>query len=136
MEGLHEIKEMLMREVEEMSRKGELDYMSLDTLHKLTDTIKNIDKIMMLERGGYSRDGGTSRAGNSNGNSYSDNSYGAEDSYNSGESYRRRRDARGRYSREDGRDQMVNQLEGLMGQAGTDHEREAIRRCMEQLRGM
>lgn len=30
---------------------------TLDTVHKLTDTIKNIDKIMMLEDGDYSRTG-------------------------------------------------------------------------------
>ena len=45
MRGLHEIKEMLCKELEEYARKGELSAGSLDALHKLTDTIKNIDKI-------------------------------------------------------------------------------------------
>ena len=42
---------------------------------------------------------------------------------------------RGHYSREDGREQMMEQLEGMMRNAGSEKEREAIRRCMEQLRG-
>ena len=49
MKALHELREMLCRELDDIAGKGELTAGSLETVHKLTDTIKNIDKIMMLE---------------------------------------------------------------------------------------
>jgi len=54
----------------------------LEVIHKLTDTIKNIDKICMLEEeGGYSQDGG-------DGASYGGGTYGNGSSYaNRGKHY-------------------------------------------------
>lgn len=50
-------------------------------------------------------------------------------------SYARNRDARGRYSRRGySRDGMVEELEDLMNEASTEQEKEAIRRCIEQMR--
>ena len=43
---------------------------------------------------------------------------------------------RGHYSRDDGRDDMVNRLEGLMSRAGSDRDREEIRRMIDQMKGM
>ena len=37
------------------------------------------------------------------------------------------------YSRADAKDDMMDQMEALMEQAGSEKEREAIRRCMGQL---
>ena len=55
---MHELKDKLCEELEEIARKGELGAGDLEIVHKLTDTIKNIDKIEMLEEDdGYSRDG-------------------------------------------------------------------------------
>lgn len=52
---MHELKKMLMKELMEYEKKGELSAGSLEAIHKLTDTIKNIDKIEMLEgEEGYS----------------------------------------------------------------------------------
>ena len=48
MEHLHKIKDMLVRELEEFARKESIESYDLDMIHKLTDTIKNIDKIDML----------------------------------------------------------------------------------------
>lgn len=57
MEYMHELKDKLCDELEEIARKGELGAGDLEIIHKLTDTIKNIDKIEMLEDGdGYSMD--------------------------------------------------------------------------------
>lgn len=132
MKALHELKEKLHEELEEMAEKSDdMTFVDLEQLHKLTDTIKNIDKIMMLEEeGGYSeridRDMMYGRG--------SSNNRGG-DGMDGGTSYRRKRDSRGRYSRDDGRDHLVNQLEDMMEGAGSDRDREAIRRCMEQLRG-
>lgn len=63
MRTLKELREKFCEELDEIARKGELNAGDLETVHKLTDTIKNIDKICILEEDdGYSRDNGrTSR---------------------------------------------------------------------------
>ena len=131
MEYMHELKEKLCDELEEIARKGELGAGDLEIIHKLTDTIKNLDKIEMLEDGGYSQAG--------------DWEADMRGTYGRGSSYRgRKRDSMGRYSREgrggrggysrhDAKEAMMDQMEDLMAQAGSEKEREAIRRCMNQL---
>lgn len=131
MEYMHELKEKLCDELEEIARKGELGAGDLEIVHKLTDTIKNLDKIEMLEDGGYSQAG--------------DWEADMRGTYGRGSSYRgRKRDSMGRYSREgrggrsgysrnDAKEAMMEQMEMLMDQAGSEREREAIRRCMGQL---
>lgn len=135
MEYMHELKEKLCDELEEIARKGEFSAGDLEAVHKLTDTIKNLDKIEMLEDG-YSQAGDWEIEGRA---------------YNRGSSYaRRKRDSMGRYSRDgrmmrggyrdgrmysraDAKEDMMDQMEALMEQAGSEKEREAIRRCMNQL---
>ena len=131
MEYMHELKEKLCDELDEIARKGELGAGDLEIIHKLTDTIKNLDKIEMLEDGGYSQAG--------------DWEADMRGTYGRGSSYRgRKRDSMGRYSREgrggrgghsrhDAKEAMMEQMEMLMDQAGSEREREAIRRCMGQL---
>ena len=132
MEYMDKLREKLCDELDEIARKPEMSAGDLETAHKLTDTIKNIDKIAMLEEdGGYSQAGDWEMEGRG--------------SYNRGSSYRgRKRDRMGRYSREgrggrggysrhDAKDAMMEQMEMLMDQAGSEREREAIRRCMGQL---
>ena len=58
MKALYELKDKFEMELEELARKGELGAGDLELAHKLTDTIKNIDKICALEEdGGYSEAG-------------------------------------------------------------------------------
>ena len=45
MESLHKLKKMMCRELDEISNKGDMSAGDLEAVHKLTDTIKNIDKI-------------------------------------------------------------------------------------------
>ena len=52
---MYDLRDMLCKELDEITRKGELGAGDLDIVHKLTDTIKNIDKIEMLEDDGYSQ---------------------------------------------------------------------------------
>ena len=142
MKSLHELKDMLCEELEKIAEKGELSAGTLETVHKLTDTIKNIDKIEMLEDDGYSEDGGWEARGSyGRGGSYErggsrmgGRSYDGG-SYNNGGSYanRGKHYVRGHYSRDDGRQYMMEQLEEMMHSAGNEKERSAIRRCMEQL---
>ena len=128
MKHLDALKDMLCEELEEITRKGELSAGDLDTAHKLTDTIKNIDKIQMLEDGDYSRTGeweadmrGT---------------YG-RDGYNRGNSYAKRGShyVRGHYSRNDGRERMIADIEDMMRDA-TGEERDVYKRAADILRNM
>ena len=131
MEYMYELKDKLCDELDEIARKPEMGAGDLEIIHKLTDTIKNLDKIEMLEDGGYSQAG--------------DWEADMRGTYGRGSSYRgRKRDSMGRYSREgrggrggysrhDAKEAMMEQMEMLMDQAGSEREREAIRRCMGQL---
>lgn len=145
MKSLYELKEMLCEELDKIAEKGELSAGSLETIHKLTDTIKNIDKIEMFEDGGYSEDGGWSMRGGSyaggggrrgrGGSNAGGGRGGRGGSYDGGDSYANRGQhyVRGHYSRDDGREYMMEQLESMMREAGSEKEREALRRCMTQL---
>lgn len=125
---MHRIKEFLMKELESIDKKGQLSMSDLDKVHKMTDTIKNIDKIEMLEDGGYSEDGYYMGEGRVYGTSYAG---------------RRKRDSMGRYSRDDGRkgggysyrdkDDMLEHLNEMLEEAGGTKEREAIKRCIREL---
>ena len=127
MKALYDLKEMLSAELEEIARKPEMGAGDLELVHKLTDTIKNIDKICALEEeGGYSEAGDWEGAYN-RGSSYS----------NRGKHYVRghySRDGRiGDYSRHDARNAMLERAQDLMGSATTAREREAVRRLISEL---
>lgn len=135
MKNIEELKEKLCKELEEFAQKPKMGPGDLEIVHKLTDTIKNIDKIEMLEDGDYSEDGygrGSSYA--NRGRHYVRGHYSRADGYHDGMmgvSYAR--DSRGRYSRADGKEYMMDRMEELMDEAGSDREREIIQRCMAQL---
>ena len=97
---LEDLKEMLCKELEKIAEKGELSAGMLETVHKLTDTIKNIDKIEMLEEeGGYSEGSDWMGEGRMYGTSYGNE---GGNSYARGRGRNAKRDSRGRYSREGG----------------------------------
>lgn len=149
MEKLYKIKEAIWEELDksETARSGELKGGELEAIHKLTDTIKNIDKICILEEeSGYSQDGGEGGGSYGGGSSYANRGqhivrrhYSRDGgSYNGGGQggYSSRRGGgrggRGGYSREDGRSEMMEHLEMAMDSA-TDQDRETIKRFMRQL---
>ena len=135
MEYMYELKDKLCDELEEIARKGDFSAGDLEAVHKLTDTIKNLDKIEMLEDGGYSQAGDWEIEGRA---------------YNRGNSYaRRKRDSMGRYSRDgrmmhggyrDGRmysraeakEDIMDQIENMMGDAD-EKEKTILRRAMTEL---
>ncbi len=127
--NLYDLREMLCEELDEYNRdaKNGLNERTLDTVHKLTDTIKNIDKIMMLEDGDYSRTGEWEADMRGN--------YGRTENYNRGNSYanRGRHYVRGHYSRGDGRERMISDVETMMQEA-TGTERDAYKRALDILR--
>lgn len=132
MEYMHDLKDKLCKELEEIARKPEMSAGDLEAVHKLTDTIKNLDKIEMLEDGGYSRDGDWEMEGRG--------------SYERGASYRgRKRDSMGRYSRDgryspttrmysraEAKDDMMAKLEEMMDHA-SEQERTILRQAMDKL---
>ena len=129
--NLYDLREMLCKELDEYNRdaKNGLNERVLDTVHKLTDTIKNIDKIMMLEDGDYSRTGEWEADMRG--------SYGRTENYNRGNSYanRGRHYVRGHYSRGDGRERMISDIENMM-QDATGAERDAYKRALDILSNM
>ena len=150
MKNLRKLKDMLCEELEKIAMKGELTAGSLETVHKLTDTIKNIDKIEMLEddEDGYSeRRDSMGRYARADGMMYH------EPNDERGSSYRSRRgthyvrghysrddgmgagmrETRGGYSREDSKDRMMHEMGELMEEA-TEDERRTLERAMMIIR--
>lgn len=154
MKELYELKEKLCEELEELARKQEMGAGDLEVIHKLTDTIKNIDKICMLEEEGYSEDGyggGSSYANRGKhyvrghysregGSSYDGGSYEGGGQGGGGYSSRRGGGRGGRggsrrgggYSRDDGRSEMMEHLEMALDSAN-EEDRETIKRFMQKL---
>ncbi len=124
MKSMYDLRDMLCKELDEISRKGELGAGDLDIAHKLTDTIKNIDKIEMLEDDGYSQ-----RRYSRDGDWETD----MRGTYGKGNSYARRGThyVRGHYSRDGARDDIKRQLQEMLDNADDESIRKAIQRCMD-----
>lgn len=104
MEYIEKIKKMLCKELDEYAMKSKLSMADIDVIHKLTDTVKNLDKIEMLEDdGGYSEArggrGGRGRSSYMGGSSYDDDMMYSE---RRGRGRYAKRDSMGRYSSEGG----------------------------------
>ncbi len=157
MEELYKLKEMLLRELKEYAHKNELSASARVDVHMLTDTIKNICKILMLEelseddssyepgesyagrssrrdaRGRYSRDGGSSRNGGSYGGSYEGGGSSRRGgSYGGGYSER----GRSRASYSEGEEEVRRMMHEAMDTAQNPEMREKIRKCIEEMERM
>ena len=116
MRSLEKLRDMLCEELDDIAEQGELNTGALEVIDKLVHSIKNIDKIMMAD--GYSR----------------------------GNSYRRGRDSMGRftsrdagysrrgYSRADGAEHAIEQLEDMLKEAGGESEHMAIKKAISVLK--
>ena len=127
--AMYELRNMLCDELDELARKGELGAGDLEIAHKLTATIKNIDKIEMMEDDGYSRDGDYSRDGNySRGGDWQADMRGT---YGRDSSYARRGThyVRGHYSRADSMEHLREQINDMMRETDDDRVKEALRRA-------
>ena len=166
MHYMHDLKDLLCAELEDYAEKGKksgkMSMGDLESIHKLTDTVKNILKIDTLtEELGYSEDGHYMGEGRIYGTSY-ESGYSERDgsSYARGRGRYAKRDSMGRYSsrggmsydddmsyarggrggnrggysREDGKHYMMGELERLMEEAEKPAEKEALRRCMDALK--
>ena len=104
MHYMHDLKDLLCAELEDYAEKGKksgkMSMGDLESIHKLTDTVKNILKIDMLEEeSGYSEDGHYMGEGRIYGTSYeSGYSERGGSSYARGRGRYAKRDSMGRYS--------------------------------------
>lgn len=116
--AMYELRNMLCEELDELARKGDLGAGDLEIAHKLTDTIKNIDKIEMMEDDGYSRDG--------------DWQADMRGTYGRGSSYARRGThyVRGHYSRADSMEHLRDQLSDMMRETDDERVKDALRRAI------
>lgn len=148
---MHKIKEMLMNELYQYEDKakrmsgGTLSAQELEHIHKLTDTVKNIDKIEMFETDdGYSGDTdfmgegkmyGTSYARGRRGEHYVRGHYSRDGMrYDDGDtSYARKRDSMGRYSRDDAKKHLIDKAEEMLEMADSEKERKAIHHFIKAL---
>lgn len=156
MHEFYELKEMLMDEVKEITKKGELNAVSLDTVDKLLNSIKNACKIIMYDEledeGEYSQEGGSSyRGGNSyargrGGNArrdsrgrYSREGEGGGSSYARGGGQGGSRGGRGGYSREsgysyeDGNEEVIEALREAMQNAGNEQEKMILKKMIRRM---
>lgn len=147
MEYIEKIKKMLCKELDEYAMKQKLTGGDLDMIWKLTDTVKNLDKISMLEESeGYSEARGGMRGRSyMHGSSYDDDMMYSE---RQGRGRNARRDRMGRYSsdmddyseermdrrysRDDAKDHMMSKLGSMMEDADPN-EREILKDCMRKL---
>ena len=154
MKHLEELKESIMRELEKFAKQGDVSVSTLEKIHKLSDTYKNLCKIEMLEEeseGGYSetRGGRTRYSYAMGGSSYDDDMmyserrgrgrnakrdsmgrYSSEGGSYEGGSYER--GGQGGYSRDEATDWMMRELGSMMEDADPK-QREALKKCMREL---
>lgn len=112
---LNRLKDMLWQALDESTRNGEITSRDLDTVHKLTDTIKNIYKIECLEDEG----------------GYSSKPYMHADTYMHDDSYGRHW-VRGHYSR--GTDAFADEIRRFMDDKNlSSSDKQALSRAMDIL---
>lgn len=139
MEYMHKIKKMLCKELEEYGEKKSLSSADVEMIHKLTDTVKNLDKISLLEQGddGYSETypyyiGGSSYANRGRGR-YAKRDrmgrYSSDDGMH--EDYSEARMDR-RYSRDDAKDHLLDKMGEMMSSAD-EEQREILKDAMRKI---
>lgn len=116
MRSMRQLRDKLCEELDEIATKREMGAGDLEIVHKLTDTIKNIDKILMLEESGYSGDDD-----------------GMSEAYDRRSSYAGRHYVRGHYSRAEASDRVREELRRMMRDTDDDKTRDALRRCVAEM---
>ena len=138
MEYIEKIKKMLCKELDEYAMKQKLTGGDLDMIWKLTDTVKNLDKIEMLEQSddGYSETypyymGGSSYARGRGRYAKRDRMgrYSSDDGMH--DDYSEARMDR-RYSRDDAKDHLLDKMGEMMSSAD-EEQREIIKDAMRKI---
>lgn len=135
MRYMEDLKEMLCDELDKIASKGELTAGSLDTVQKLTHSLKSIETIMAME---------------DYGDSYEDGSYrsyegGSRRSYEGRGSNERGRSYRGSYARRGGNrgggrsrrmysgDDIEERITELMNEVDEPKVRQALQKALEKM---
>ena len=116
MHKLHELKEKLVKELENYSEKQRITREDGETIKYLASAIDHICNIV-------------DESGMSFRNSYESSNNGSYDSYS--RDYSRKRDSMGRYSRAE--DDFRTELQNLMKDAPTDQMRQRMQNLMNEL---
>lgn len=137
MDYMYDLKKMLCKELEEVSRQKELSAGDLEVVDKLTHSIKSLVTIMAMEEGGYSYNGGYSgaRRRDSMGR-YTDSGRYYDDGGYSGRRYSDGGYSGRMYSRDEGKTYMIHQFEKLMNDASSQEEQEVLQSAINRLKNM
>lgn len=147
MHDFYELKEMLMEEVKKITKKGELNAQSLETVDKLLNSIKNACKIIMYDEysdeGEYSQESGYSNARGRGRNAKRDSMgrYSREGGYSNEGGYSSARGgrggryayARGGYSYADENEEKIEMLREMMNEVGSEEERRTISNIIRKM---
>ena len=112
--SIYDLREMLCEELENMTEHGVVSGDRLKVIDMLTHSIKSIDTIIAMENSGYSNEYRTPDRGRS----YTRSSRYMQDN---------------RYSRDDASMHLKHRLEDMLEEVHSDKERDAIKRCLEQM---
>lgn len=134
MRYIEDLKDMLCDELDKIASKGELTAGSLDTVDKLSHSLKSVLTIMAMEGYGDSYDDW----------SYEDGSYERGGNRGGGRSNRRGRDSMGRYTSRsyarNGRsrrmysgDDMEQKITELMNEADDPKVRQALQKALDKM---
>lgn len=134
MRYIEDLKEMLCDELDKIASKGELTAGTLDTVQKLTHSLKSVETIMAMEGYGDSYDDW----------SYEDGSYERGGNRGGGRSNRRGRDSMGRYTSRsyarNGRsrrmysgDDMEQKITELMNEVDDPKVRQALQKALDKM---
>lgn len=128
--GIRKIKEELMDELCDISKKG-ISKGDLDTIYKMTAICEKICKMEEMAGEDDWDDEGYSGARGRGGRYSRDGRMDGGMRYDGGSSYAR--GGRRGYSRDEGADEMIDKLEKMYKEADTERERKAIRECIDAL---
>lgn len=128
MKTYYELKDMLCSELDKFNKMSEINPQSLDKIDKLTHSIKSLETIIAMNE---------ADDGESNYYPYPMRSY----ENMGGQSNARRRDSRGRYSREnregysrdEARDEMLSDLRDMMRDTHDERMKSKIQRFISEI---
>ena len=129
------IKDMIYCELTEFSNQGQMSYEDVKIIGELVDILKDISEVEAMGNyedryynSEYSMNNGYSRNGRGM-RYYGGNSYGGDNP----RTMMGRRNMRGRYSRDDAKDHMIQKLEQLLNEVVNEEDRNAIQKLIEQI---
>lgn len=141
MESLYKLEDLLCKEIDKVTAKGDISPTDVKTIGEAVDILKDIETICaMKEYGNDDSSYAMSNRGYSTmripmdrmyRDSYEGSYRGSYDSYDD-MSYRRGR-SRDEYSRHDQKEEMIMKLEQKLKNARTEEERRTLRECIADL---